>query len=269
MTPLRLTKHHGLGNDFLVLADPLRPPDAALARAVCDRSRGIGADGLLHLGPGRDGAQVSMTLLNADGSRAEMSGNGIGCLTQAAVLAGLASPPAVRVATDAGLRTVHVRAGHEARTHVTTVGMGLPAIGDDEPEWADGDILRAARVDVGNPHLVLQAADPEQLADRNWIATLGRRANQAIAGGVNVEVVASGASSAALTMDVYERGVGLTSACGTGACAAALAARRWGLVGDQVVVSMVGGDTLVDLSGSELRLTTPIVHVGTIEFPWP
>ena len=79
---MRLTKHHGLGNDFLVSADPLRPPDPAVARAVCDRHRGVGADGLLHLGGPTADAQLTMVLLNADGSRAEMSGNGIRCLAQ-------------------------------------------------------------------------------------------------------------------------------------------------------------------------------------------
>src|SRR3954471_22162805 len=120
---MRLTKHHGLGNDFLVLADPsgIRPITAELARAVCDRRRGVGADGLLRLSPGTNGAQLTMELRNADGSRAEMSGNGISCLAQAAVVAGLASDPSVTVSTDAGLRTVHVSPGDTARTQLMTV----------------------------------------------------------------------------------------------------------------------------------------------------
>ncbi|MBA2280176.1 MAG: diaminopimelate epimerase [Acidimicrobiia bacterium] len=266
---MRLTKHHGLGNDFLVLADPsgLRPPDPALALAACDRHRGIGADGLLFLGRGRDDAHVSMVLINADGSRAEMSGNGIGCLVQAAVLAGLAPPPVVTVATDAGLRSVEIVHGEAARTHVATVGMGPVEVGDDEPEWVWGPILRAVRVSVGNPHLVLQAAEAELLEDRSWIEELGRRANAAIPGGINVEVVAAGDGE--LHMDVYERGVGLTLACGTGACATAAASRRWGLCGPQVVVRMAGGPTSIDLAGPDVRMTTPIVHVGTVEYTWP
>jgi diaminopimelate epimerase len=266
---VRLTKHHGLGNDFLVATDATgtRPITPALARAVCDRSRGIGADGLLYLGPGRDGADVSMVLLNADGSRAEMSGNGIGCLSQAAVLAGLASPPVVRVLTDAGHRRVELHGTEAPRTHVATVAMGAADLGDDEPEWTAPDILRARRVAVGNPHLVLQAAEADLVRDRERVAALGRRANDAIPGGVNVEVVA--VDDEGLAMDVFERGVGLTLACGTGACAAAAAAHAWGLVGEQVSVGMVGGRTAIDLTGPEIAMTTPIVVIGSIDYPWP
>ena len=268
---MRLTKHHGLGNDFLVLTDHagIYPATPAIAQAACDRHRGIGADGLLRLSPGTAGADISMVLLNANGSRAEMSGNGIGCLAQAAVLAGMASPPVVRVSTDAGHRTVEIRAGEAPRTHVASVDMGAAAIGDDEPEWLDAETLRAVRVSVGNPHLVLQAADAELLRDRGWIVRLGQTANSAIPAGINVEVIAVGDRPDELLMDVYERGVGLTLACGTGAAAAAAAARQWELVGDRVTVQMPGGPTEIDLSGPQIRMTTPITYVGTVEFPWP
>jgi diaminopimelate epimerase len=267
---MQLTKHHGLGNDFLVLTDPrgVHPVDATLARAVCDRHRGVGADGLLHLGPGSEGAEVTMVLLNADGGRAEMSGNGIGCLVQAAVIAGIATGSTVTVRTDAGIRTVAVQAGQAPRAHLVTVDMGVVEVGDDEPEWVEGDVLRAARADVGNPHLVLQAGDVDALADREWIAELGRRANAATPGGVNVEVVASD-DGETLVMDVYERGVGLTQACGTGAVAAAAVARRWELVGDHVTVRMPGGPTRIDLSGPRAFMTTPITYVAAVEFPCP
>ena len=279
---MRLTKHHGLGNDFLVLADPsgTQLPSAAFARAVCDRHRGVGADGLLHLGSGAAGilhlgsgaegaghADVTMVLLNADGGRAEMSGNGVACLAQAAVLAGLAGLPVVRVATDSGLRTVELRDSEAPRTHLATVAMGAAVVGDDEPEWTDGDILRAVRVSMGNPHLVLHAARPELLDDRDWVAELGRRANAAIPGGINVEVITH--DDDGLRMDVYERGVGLTLACGTGACAAAVAANRWELTGERVTVRMVGGPTEIDLTGPEVGMTTPIVLIGSIDYPWP
>ena len=128
-------------------------------------------------------------------------------------------------------------------------------------------MLRATRVGVGNPHLVLHAADADRIADRGWVAELGRRANAAIPGGVNVEVISTAGADGELLMDVYERGVGLTSACGTGAVASAVAAHRWGLVGEQVVVRMTGGPTLVDLAGPELRLTTPITYVGVDRLP--
>jgi diaminopimelate epimerase len=267
---MRLTKHHGLGNDFLVLADPTgaRPVTAELAQAVCDRNRGFGADGLLRLGPGRDGADVSMTLHNADGSRAEMSGNGIGCLVQAAVLSGLATPPVVSVSTDAGLRSVVITPGEAPRTHLATVAMGAPVLDDEEPEWAWGAVLRAMPVSMGNPHLVLHAAEAALVSDREWVADLGRRANDVIASGVNVEVIAV-VDKDELVMDVYERGVGLTFACGTGACAATAAANAWGLVGERVTVRARGGAAVVDLRGGETRLTTPITYVGSADAAYP
>src|SRR6188472_1682851 len=116
---MRLTKHHGLGNDFLVLLDhdgtrPVSPADAA---ALCDRRTGIGADGFMRATPGGGGAQIDMELLNADGSSAEMSGNGIRCLGQAVFLAKMAPPPALTVSTDAGFRTVHLDSTLGARVH--------------------------------------------------------------------------------------------------------------------------------------------------------
>src|SRR4051812_42870922 len=105
---MRLTKHHGLGNDFLVLLDLAGHQSVAAADAValCDRRTGIGADGLIRVSAGTAGADVTMVLLNADGSEAEMSGNGIRCLAQAVFQAQLAPGPVLRVATAAGLRTV-------------------------------------------------------------------------------------------------------------------------------------------------------------------
>src|SRR5438045_7115585 len=157
---MQLTKHHGLGNDFLVLLDlnGTRPVTGATARAWCDRHRGIGADGLLRVTAGSSSGEyvtdVTMQLFNADGGRAEMSGNGISCLAQAVVIGGVAHGPTVKVATDAGLRTVRIDPTDQPHLHRATVDMGEAKVGDDEPEWVDGDVLRAARVDIGNPHLV-------------------------------------------------------------------------------------------------------------------
>ena len=264
---MQLTKHHGLGNDFLVLLDAAgdQPATADLARAVCDRHRGIGADGLLRLGPGRDGAPISMELRNADGGRAEMSGNGISCLVQAAVLAGLVTDPVVTVATDAGPRSVRIVVGDAPRTHLMTVDMGQAKVGEEEPWWVEGDVLRAVRVDVGNPHLVLLAGSTE--ADIDLVQT-GSKMNELVPGGINVELVASGPGDAELTMQVYERGVGITEACGTGAVAAAVAAHAWNLSPRRVTVRQPGGDVDVALleATDTVELTVPVVHVATVEW---
>jgi diaminopimelate epimerase len=239
---LILTKHHGLGNDFLVLLDPdgRHAVDGELARAVCDRHRGVGADGLLHVTAGQDGAHVTMVLLNADGGRAEMSGNGISCVAQAVVMAGVTPGPDVRVSTDAGPRTVHLAGG------LATVDMGEVRT---KPE---GDGLH---VDVGNPHLVLRD-------DGQDIEALGRAHAD-----LNVELIH--ASDDALQMRVYERGVGITDSCGTGAVASAAAGREWGLAGDVVTVAQPGGRTKVDLSGPTARYTVPVIYVARIEVPCP
>jgi diaminopimelate epimerase len=266
---MRLTKHHGLGNDFLVLLDldGTTPVAGATARVLCDRHRGVGADGLLRVTPGStlgDGVtDVTMQLFNADGGRAEMSGNGISCLAQAVVLAGIGDGSTVTVATDAGVRTVCIEPTDLVGTHRATVDMGVAKVGDDEHEWLDGGALRAARVYVGNPHLVLHVPALERDDD---LVERGTRINELVSGGINVELVTPGPGPDELTMQVFERGVGLTEACGTGACAAAAAAEQWELVGRSVRVQQPGGPTDIVL-GATIQMTVPVVHVATIDVP--
>src|SRR3954452_19337478 len=154
---MRFTKHHGLGNDFLVMLDldDTRPVSSELARAVCDRHRGVGADGVLRVTKGRPGCDVTMHLLNADGSRAEMSGNGISCLVQAVRHAKLVRSSQVIVATDAGPRRVAAAGSGDWRVDRMTVDMGPAKVLDDDTDWLGVPANAAARVDVGNPHLVL------------------------------------------------------------------------------------------------------------------
>ena len=249
---MQLTKHHGLGNDFLVLlgSTPIEP---ALARALCDRHTGVGADGLLWAGPGTDGADITMTLHNADGSRAEMSGNGIRCLAQAVARDRGTDSIDLTVATDAGLRHVEVRPGGDDRTVQVRVDMG-PVAPADAPDLHLGakDVLGA---EVGNPHLVALYRDRAALdAAADGFASTDR----------NVEFVIAGPGESGLTMRVVERGVGETQACGTGACAAAWAAHQWGLVGERATVHMPGGAALVEL-GETVHLTGPAVFVADIE----
>ena len=264
---MRLTKHHGLGNDFLVLLDldGLRPVTTDEVREVCDRHTGIGADGLIRATAGDQEADVTMQLFNADGSRAELSGNGIRCLAQAVLQAGLAAPPRVRIRTDAGLRTVtaHERTG--PRTHVLSVDMGPAKVGEDEPDWLDDDVIRAVRVDTGNPHLVLHVPDPDRGFD---VARVGRDIDGATPGGMNVHTVAVAREPGHLVVRSWERGAGLTQACGTGACAAAAAARSWDLVGADVTVHMPGGTAEVTL-GHTVTLKGPATAIAILDWPWP
>ena len=260
---LRLTKHHGAGNDFLVMLDPdgQRSLSCEEARVLCDRHRGIGADGILRVMSGSDGAALTMELRNADGAVAEMSGNGIRCLAQAAVEAGLVAPPRFTVATAAGVRTVDYEPGAAPGTAWASVDMGPVTLGEDQPQESPG--RRARRAEVGNPHLVLFGPDPVGVD----VTGLGPRLEAMEPGGLNVEFVARTETPDELVLRVWERGVGETLACGTGSCAAAEAARSWGLVGDTVRVQNPGGPLVVTLGarpGDPVTLAGPVRKVADV-----
>jgi diaminopimelate epimerase len=259
--PLRFTKHHGAGNDFLVLVDvdDASPLDAGVVRALCDRRFGVGADGVIRIIDGAGRADLAMDLHNADGSPAEMSGNGIRCLAQAAVATGLVEPPTFTVWTPAGVRTVDYRPGAAAGSAEASVDMGAASLGPDQPP-RPGE-RRARRVDMGNPHLVLLDPEPSG-AD---VAELGCQLQAMHPGGINVELISVGPGADALTLRVWERGVGETQACGTGSAAAAAAARSWGLVGESVEVHNPGGTLRVELGSDGIRLSGPVRKVADIE----
>ena len=275
--PHRLTKHHGLGNDFLVLLGPaadLAGVGPEHARRWCDRHRGIGADGLLLGATDDPRADLAMTLYNADGSRAEMSGNGIRCLAQAEAERRGVTDVDLLVATDGGDRTVEVRPGPDPATVLASVDMGPAGPGPEAdrpvgpadlgvltPEQLAAKPLAQRLVDLGNPHLVLLVDDPADVV----ITDAGPHWEAGWSGGINVHVVAPTPGEAdALTMVVWERGAGPTEACGTGATAAARAAHDWGLVGSEVVVHMPGGDVAVGV-GERMTLRGPSVRIAAIE----
>jgi diaminopimelate epimerase len=267
------TKHEGAGNDFLVVLDPddaLRL-SVAQVRLLADRRRGVGADGIIRVGPGRDGCDLSMELRNADGSEAEMSGNGIRCLAQAAADAGLVAPPRFTVATAGGARRVEYTPGERPGWAWARVDMGPARLGPDQPqEFAD---RRARTVDVGNPHLVLLGPDTASVD----VAELGPKLQSAFSGGVNVEWITATRDEDGEVLDfrVWERGAGETLACGTGSVAAAAAARSWGAVGsDTVRVRNPGGtlevtladgpDATTHLAGPVRKVADVIVHPGML-----
>lgn len=270
MSTLLLTKHHGLGNDFLVAFDPGETDLAALARRLCDRRRGIGADGLLvAVTDATDGADVRMVLHNADGSRAEMSGNGIRCLAQA-VARRSGSLATQRILTDAGERLVELRATADPATIEATVEMGEVVDLDEPIGWAELGAhpdRPVAHLDLGNPHSVVGVDDVAAVD----LAALGGKVPH-----LNLEVVEPGPEPHAITMRVHERGAGITEACGTGACASAWAAISWGLVAadevDEVLVHMDGGTARVAVhrpTRGSVTLTGPATYVGTIEVELP
>jgi diaminopimelate epimerase len=267
VTTLRLSKHHGLGNDFLVVIDladrhPLGP--AAVA-ALCDRHRGVGADGVIRVLAGGDDADVTMVLRNADGSEAEMSGNGIRCLAQAVLDAGVVPGPEVVVATGAGPRRCSVSPDDAPGAVRVSVDMGVVSVaaGDEVVPVPGGErSWRGRWVAAGNPHLVLVAEDLAALD----LGRLGPVLQASRPEGVNVEWIRAGPGENEVALRVWERGAGETLACGTGSTAAALAARSLGLVpGPAVVVHNPGGDLAVDCSGPTPRLCGPAQRVATME----
>ena len=263
---MRLFKLHGLGNDFLVLlVDGSRGPvDAGQAAALCRRDTGVGADGLIRserLG----GGAVSFALWNADGSPAEMSGNGARCLALAAARAGWwedTGQPLV-LCTPVGERRLEWQGGDLDEASLR-VGMGpVRSFGDPADRGrrlvADGDGSCGWMVDVGNPHAVALLEGPMPGREELEVVTT------ADAAPVNYEFVVRGPEVGAVTMVVHERGVGWTRACGTGSVAAAWAAHHQGWVGRLVTVHNPGGAVQVDLSGPEARLTGPATFVATVE----
>jgi diaminopimelate epimerase len=262
-----LTKHHGLGNDFLVAFHPRVEDLPAFARRLCQRTTGVGADGLL-VGESEPGYAARMVLYNADGSRAEMSGNGIRCFAQA-LAARRGDLTAQTILTDAGARRVDLLPTEDPHTLLATVDMG-PVRELPEPDgWAaigTNPHRPVAHLDLGNPHTVVGVDDVAAVD----LLALGRQVPQ-----VNLEIIEPGPEPDAITMRVHERGAGITQACGTGAAAAAWAAARWGLVNagvEELVVHMDGGSAKVALHRPEpgrVTLTGPATFVATIEVPVP
>ena len=249
-----VTKHHGLGNEFLVLdvaqlaaepnLDSTKIDWSNMAQQWCDRQDGVGADGLLLLTRHKE-FKLEMQLFNQDGSRAEMSGNGIRCLAQAAFDAdGYSESVSYTVVTEAGIRVVDVEPVSQDEVRAS-VDMGKIKTISEPENWSTigSDPNRPVmHLSVGNPHSVVGVED---VAVVNLLE-IGRKISQ-----VNLEIVEPGPESDAITMRVHERGAGITQACGTGACASAWAASKWGLVPAsvrEVIVHQPGGDASVRLN---------------------
>ncbi|MHB1986839.1 MAG: diaminopimelate epimerase [Acidimicrobiales bacterium] len=273
VTIVSLLKYHGLGNDFLIALDASDFPqplealeiDKETVTRLCDRRRGIGADGLIVARAPVAGGSVSMELRNADGGRAETSGNGLRCLALALVDSGSVASAAVLIETDAG--SVMARVGPRGTDGCAEVelSMGVASVGPSvRPAPLLGEAFVARTVDIGNPHLVLLGPSLGGVE----IDDIGSRLEGARAGGQNVEIVAPDGRGG-LDLVVWERGVGRTEACGSGSCAAAAAARACGLVADRVTVRNPGGVLTVELVGSltepAVALSGPACRIGRAE----
>ncbi|MYE45693.1 MAG: diaminopimelate epimerase, partial [Chloroflexi bacterium] len=248
---------------------------AALAGVVCPRHFGVGADGLIAVLPS-DVADRRMRIFNPDGSEAEMCGNGIRCLVKFALDQDetLRSRGGLRVETLAGVLDTEATLGADGTVDRVRVSMGAPrfepeAIGAlveqappvlDLPLEAAGQEHRVTLVSMGNPHAVMFGDDPVEAFDLERIGPAIEH-HPLFANRTNVEIVRV-RDRGAIEMRVWERGVGETLACGSGACAAVVAARLHGLADGEVAVSVPGGTLGIGWDGAgEVTLEGPAVKV--------
>jgi diaminopimelate epimerase len=281
---MRFAKYHGTGNDFVMLEDmedQLRLDQGTIA-GLCERRRGVGADGLIRIAPAPD-ADFFMDYYNAEGEPAEMCGNGIRCLAKYVYDRGLTSETELDVLTRAGVKHLVLDAqGGAVRT--VTVDMGPPAFerkaipmsGEPTDTFigrqleVEGRMFTATALSMGNPHVVLFLDRSEDLAGFP-VSVLGPKieVREDFPNRTNVEFIKP--AGGRISMRVWERGVGETMACGTGACASLAASVLAGLAPRKAEVEFPGGLLGVDWREDDhLFLTGPAVSVfeGELDESW-
>ncbi len=278
---MKFTKFHGAGNDFILIdARALPYMDwPAIAIRMCDRHFGIGADGIILALHSQQSA-LRMRILNPDGSEAEMCGNGIRCLAKYAIEEHLVAPANNRleIETVAGILTTEVFGGESIERVRVDMGaprfeprdlpMAIEAKGPvvDFPLQANGASIPITCVSMGNPHAVFFQEEPVQAYPLETIGPLVEH-HPLFPQRVNYEV-ARVLSRRRIELRVWERGAGQTLACGTGACAVAVAARLKGLIDDSVEVLLPGGTLSIEWPGhGQVFLTGPAERVFAGEWP--
>jgi diaminopimelate epimerase len=254
--PLNFTKMHGLGNDFVVF-DAITQPvslSSEQIRFIADRHFGVGCDQLLLVETAQQsGVDFRYRIFNADGGEVQQCGNGARCFARFVRDKGLSDKESIVVETASGVITLTIEADGQVR-----VDMGVPNFDPAALPFAavkrreryellvNDEVLEVGAVSMGNPHLVLQV-DSVESAPVERLGPLLESHNM-FPERVNVgfmQVV----NRSHIRLRVYERGSGETLACGTGACAAVAVARSWGLLDDEVTVSLRGGDLNVRWAG--------------------
>ncbi|MBG00868.1 MAG: diaminopimelate epimerase [Acidimicrobiaceae bacterium] len=266
MATMHLIKYEGLGNTFLVAIEDAIPTNGGdIARSVCDPSNGFNADGLIFgTPPLAEDIDIQMTLFNADGTLAEMSGNGIRCLAQE-TFSRFEEKTKLQILTDSGIRNVSLNNLRGEKAEIT-VEMGPIRGGPDLPhldflKHPSISIVRVATADIGNPHVVIEveSLDGVDVAGAgSHIESLWKPV------GINVHFVKA-ENSNQLSMLTWERGAGVTLACGTGAAASSYVAHEWGLVDKDVDVVMAGGQARIVLSSEKVILTGSSSRIAEFE----
>lgn len=258
---LAFSKMHGLGNDFVVISDiddELEFSPEAVAW-ICDRHFGVGADGLIMVKPATaEGADLFMLYFNADGTTAEMCGNGVRCFAKYAVDHGLVEGDTLNVQTLGGIKPVEVAVDAEGLMETATVDMGEPVL---EParvpttlaateadaviaaplDTGDFGVVEVTCVSMGNPHAIIWVDD----VDAAPVTTLGPAVENNVVFPNKTNVEFAQVAEGIIRLRVWERGVGETLACGTGACATVVAASLAGLIDREAVVELPGGELVV------------------------
>jgi diaminopimelate epimerase len=275
---VRFTKLQGCGNDYIYLdcfaQAPPRDP-AALSRAISDRHFGVGADGLILIGPSERG-DARMRMFNADGSEAEMCGNGVRCVAKYVYDHGIARKPVLKIETGRGVLTLEVQV-KGGKVEQVRVDMGepilqaarIPTTLDGAPPvnvLLPGFDLRVTCVSMGNPHCITYV---EQITDE-LVLGVGPKVERAsvFPRRTNVEFVKVN-NPGDVTVRVWERGSGETLACGTGACAVCVAGVLSERTGRQIVAHLPGGDLYLHWSEQDqhVYMTGPAVEVFSGEWP--
>jgi len=267
---LRFSKMHGLGNDFMVIDAINQKVDlsAKIIRGWSDRHFGIGFDQLLTVEPAdRDDVDFRYRIYNADGGEVEHCGNGARCFARFVRDKKLTDKATISVNTHSGVIVLHVNDDGQVR-----VDMGEPRFDPAALPFTavnqqshynltiDDEVLSIGAVSVGNPHAILQVKNVDAAAVSEYgpkIESHPDFPNRVNAGFLQV------LDKQHIRLRVYERGVGETLACGTGACAAVAVGQLWGLLSSQVEVELTGGKLIIEWSGtgSTMMMTGPATHV--------
>ena len=259
---MHFTKMHGLGNDYLYVYGDAPENVAELSVQLSDRHFGAGSDGMIYICPSSV-ADFKMRIFNADGSEAKMCGNGIRCVGKYVYDKGYTNKLHLRIETLSGIRTLNLQVT-DGKVDNVTVDMGKAAVQEDMRLLVDGAESVCTPVTVGNPHAVLFVND----MDKAPLTTLAPKLERhtAFPDGVNVEFVQM-LENNELRMRVWERGSGVTMACGTGACASVMAAIRknYCRYDTPVEVHLDGGTLVIQIaSDNTVTMTGPaeIVYEG-------
>lgn len=273
MSEITLRKYHGLGNDYLVY-DPGRNETVLQERQIrqlCRRNIGVGADGILY-GPFLEGNEIKVRIFNPDGSEAEKSGNGIRIFSKYLKDAGYVKEDSYILVTKAGKTTVTFLDDDGTRMRVDmgiarfqakdipVVGFGEEIIG--ESIFFCDNFYNATCVSMGNPNCVIMLEEADQKKARQLGPYVEK--SKYFPNRINMQLCRV-VDRQNIQIEIYERGAGYTFASGTGACAAAAASHRLGLVGDEVTVHMQGGELFVEFGADgRIYMTGPVVYIGKI-----